>query len=600
MKIIESITIRYFRSVYTLVIGKCGDITVVTGKNDVGKSNILKALNLFFCQQSDYMHSFDFSEDYSLKRKEEVRVETIKGQQFISISVRFLRGDRMQNSLPPSFSVTKRWDMHSSECKTTSDVQQRMIQYAQKNGIKYSEKTTSTFLSTFLNKIKYIYVPAIKDERVFNETLNILQQSLFDSKNQKILDAPIGEANKAIQEIVGELQTDFRASTGIQNYVELPNTLNYTNGLLQVNTSIDGGSVTIDKRGDGIRTHYIPKILNYVASKSKYIYIWGFEEPENSLEFNMARKMSDDFYNVYRKNSQIFVTTHSPAFIDLGNKENCSGYRCYIKELSTAITDFKNEKDEELLSEELGYAYILQRQFDEYKAQKTELEQMNVLVNDLKKELQNSRRPVVLTEGKTDATILKTAWGKLKGENCPFDIKDCSLVDSEDLAGCNILKTILQGVRSDSEKVIIGLFDNDDAGQKAYALDKNYKEVAGQDYKVNKSKKGYALLLPASTPEHKAIEKGKNLSIEFMFSLENLEKKVNGKGLKIEMPKVEKTVNGYQVEESAVDEKYWYLGRIDKKTKNDFASLIVPTFEKEAFENFGPLFDMILDIISQQ
>lgn len=48
MKIIDSITIRYFRSVYTLNIGQCEDITIVSGRNDVGKSNILKALNLFF------------------------------------------------------------------------------------------------------------------------------------------------------------------------------------------------------------------------------------------------------------------------------------------------------------------------------------------------------------------------------------------------------------------------------------------------------------------------------------------------------------------------------------------------------------------------
>ncbi len=53
MKIIDSITIRYFRSVYTLNIGQCEDITIVSGRNDVGKSNILKALNfllfLFLC-----------------------------------------------------------------------------------------------------------------------------------------------------------------------------------------------------------------------------------------------------------------------------------------------------------------------------------------------------------------------------------------------------------------------------------------------------------------------------------------------------------------------------------------------------------------------
>lgn len=287
---------------------------MITGKNDVGKSNILKALNLFFCQQSDYFHNFDFSEDYSIIRREEVRKDTIRGQQFISISVRFMRGDRMFNSLPPSFTVTKRWDMHSNEYKMTTDVQTRMQAYAKKNGIKYSKKTTSTSLSTFLNKIKFKYVPAIKDSRVFSETLNFLQQSLFDSKNKQILDAPIGEANKAIQEIIGGLQADFEKSTGIANFVELPTTLNYTNGLLQVNTKAADGTVTIDKRGDGIRTHYIPKILNYVANQSRDFYIWGFEEPENSYEYRRCIQVAEEFDNTYCLSFQIFITSHSPAF----------------------------------------------------------------------------------------------------------------------------------------------------------------------------------------------------------------------------------------------------------------------------------------------
>ena len=77
--------------------------------------------------------------------------------------------------------------MHSPEYKQTSDVQMRMQQYAKKNNLKYSEKTTAMMMSTFLNKIKFIYIPAIKDANVFNETLNRLQQSLFDKKILKII-----------------------------------------------------------------------------------------------------------------------------------------------------------------------------------------------------------------------------------------------------------------------------------------------------------------------------------------------------------------------------------------------------------------------------
>ena len=45
---IEKIEIQYFRSIYRTIITGVEDINVITGKNDVGKSNILRALNLFF------------------------------------------------------------------------------------------------------------------------------------------------------------------------------------------------------------------------------------------------------------------------------------------------------------------------------------------------------------------------------------------------------------------------------------------------------------------------------------------------------------------------------------------------------------------------
>lgn len=45
---IEKIEIQYFRSIYRISFTNVSSINILTGKNDVGKSNVLKALNLFF------------------------------------------------------------------------------------------------------------------------------------------------------------------------------------------------------------------------------------------------------------------------------------------------------------------------------------------------------------------------------------------------------------------------------------------------------------------------------------------------------------------------------------------------------------------------
>lgn len=107
---IEKIEIQYFRSIYRTIITGVGDINVITGKNDVGKSNVLRALNLFFNNCIISEGDFNFLQNYNLKRLEEVRKDTIKGKQFIQIKVTFIRGNQYEKTLPEKFTVTKKWN----------------------------------------------------------------------------------------------------------------------------------------------------------------------------------------------------------------------------------------------------------------------------------------------------------------------------------------------------------------------------------------------------------------------------------------------------------------------------------------------------------
>ncbi len=518
MQIIDSITIRYFRSVYTLTLKSCKDLNVITGKNDVGKSNILKALNLFFNGETDYLHKFDFQDDYSLKRKDEVKKDTIRGQQFISIMIRFLRGDRMPNSLPPSFVVTKRWDMHSMDCKTTSDVQTRMQLYAKKQGIKYSEKTTATSLSAFLNRISFVYIPAIKDERVFNNTLDILQNSLFDSRNKAILDEPIGRANDAVQEIVESLQDDFQNATGIQNFVQIPNTLNYTNGLLQVNTLIKDGTISIDKRGDGIRTHFIPKILNYVALNSKKIFIWGFEEPENSYEYRRCLQVAEEFDKEYCKQSQIFITSHSPAFFIMDT--DCKAIYNIGKEGdNTVVID-----DLSCLDEELGYKVLYQEFAEKLKERENKEREYQKQLSYLMQTVEDISRITVLTEGKTDAALLRIAIKKL-GLNEYKDWNIQEIISDKTSNNDTLLRHLMDlSDNRTSPALIIGMFDRDTpvplkAGGATYDL------RTCEFSKIGKNVFAFAIPVPHNRKETDQI------SIEHYFTDEEIKTEIDGKRL---------------------------------------------------------------------
>lgn len=603
MELIKKIEIQYFRSIYWQSITEVNGLNILTGKNDAGKSNVLKALNLFFNNQTDFNVGFDFSKDFNLDRLEEVRKETVKGKQFIQIKITFLRGKQYQSTLPDVFTVTKKWLRNDTLPTVTDNIQQQL----EKSGKKYSDRSKSS-LTLFLKKINYMYIPAVKDDRTFSKVISMLQECIYSEKlsaNKKLTSA-LDTIASGISTTVDDINKEFKSVTGVETSVNPPRNLqDFYNRSLSVYTRYGNNEVDLEHRGDGIRVRYIPSILNYIAHNSKQFSIWGFEEPENSLEYNLALEMAESFYSAYSKKSIMFITTHSPAFIALHKRLSVQLYRCFNnrdgKNVGTIIVKEKdlNKKKAEFpsLEEELGYFKLQQEIYERYYSLMKEKEEANKRVSLLKTELEAIQKPVVLTEGKTDAIILKAAWEKLYDTECPYEIKSCSITDEdlESTAGCDMLAYYLRSYRYDSNHAVIGMFDRDDAGIKAYELDRNYSEEPQKRWKYSKNKKAFAFLLPTPIGKEKFSE-NTNLCIEFLFERSDLEKKVDGIALGL-TPEVivekckGKTIRTYKTEDFS-------LFKIEKNTKMYFAEKIVPTFPKESFVHFKLIFDLIEEIIT--
>lgn len=62
--IIKKIRIKNFRSISDVQLDLT-DLTVIMGDNDAGKSNILRAINLFFNNTTDSDKPFSFTYDYN-------------------------------------------------------------------------------------------------------------------------------------------------------------------------------------------------------------------------------------------------------------------------------------------------------------------------------------------------------------------------------------------------------------------------------------------------------------------------------------------------------------------------------------------------------
>ena len=399
MRLIRAVQIRYFRSIYVAHLRRCGRLNVVSGSNDVGKSNVLKALNLFFNGNTDWITPLDFYRDFSLQRLDEVRRESIKGRQFVSVQVEFERPNNYAGSLPPSFTVKRTWFRDGSRADS-DDLEAQ----GRKGRLPSSAKTAQRFLQIFLGRVHYEYVPAVKDRAYFAHLLGRLQASLLDS--------PGGDAGPMVELAggladhiagqVGQLRDDFRRATGLETSIEPPAGLGSLFQAFSVSTGGGEGRVPLVLRGDGMQARFVPSVLHYIAQLSKNFFIWGFEEPENSLEYGHAESLSRDFADAYSDSAQLFVTTHSPAFVALRD----DGTSCYRATRDSGRTDIAridslDSAQSQALREDLGLMRIQAEIHAEYSRRLAELNAANRRAEALEAEMAAHQRPLLIGSPKS-------------------------------------------------------------------------------------------------------------------------------------------------------------------------------------------------------
>jgi len=325
MRIIKSVRIKYFRSILNTTRGnvthlETTDLNIIVGGNDSGKSNCLRALNLFFNNETQSYSDFDFWRDFSNQRhgkqgeKNRIEIELIiqppKKQHFKNHgNVRWTKIWREESLLPDE-------------------------SFIYESGKEFSSDNRSSYYK-WLKKIRFRYIPAIKGDDYFSDLMYELYEVLErDTRELEFqFNAQVREKTKQI-------------SQQLDNRLKLNSILQFRGSFQELFHSLEFGSedgkLMLDQRGDGVKVRHIPIILqNMVEAELKHrdkrdpypSTIWGFEEPENNLEFESSHKLSDQLLeyidrigyeaNYYADEGiQIFVTTHSPIFYTLSKLEN--------------------------------------------------------------------------------------------------------------------------------------------------------------------------------------------------------------------------------------------------------------------------------------
>ncbi|HDZ8845021.1 TPA: AAA family ATPase [Aeromonas veronii] len=466
---IRQITIRNFRSIHKQTFSS-EEITTFVGKNDAGKSNILRALNLFFNNETDPLKKFNFYEDYNINAK----VAQNKAKE-ISIELVFkLPSSYRKEDQPDTVVWRKVWREHGIHA------QGEMQQYCRLRRDTIIHKTNfqpRSKIPSLLSNISFIYIPAIKDQRFFRD----LQGRLYDVlaiSTEKGFHASAADFETRIQSHIEELLSDIDSQFASKNNIKLPKDLRSIFEVLEFQSN----NIPLGRRGDGIKIRHIPMILSFIGKKRQSIgvnsiirpQIWGFEEPENNVEFSTCFELNKQIIEAAKQHTQIFITTHSPAIYSLCSSLELTGNlktACYYvskDENETIVTN----SDENSIHGHIGFLDVISPIISKHKLEwQNKIEAQEQLNLSLSNELEKNSHPRVFLEGRTDKSIISRLF-KFNSVNEVFiDTPDDDNNNALAAAERAIAFHLVQKHRTTDQQIKgVLLLDDDDAGRNAKAI----------------------------------------------------------------------------------------------------------------------------------
>lgn len=455
MRLIQKIEINYLRSLYSAIIDNVGDLNIVFGRNDSGKSNLLRALNLFFNNEIEPGHPLEFDLDMSDRRKQEAR--DAKGRQFIWIKITFNVPANYQGSLGEQITIKKQWNRDGEITETI---------FPQIEGAGAKARLTRLF-----NEIDFTYIPAIKDLNVYAD---LIERMYGAASETEVLHDAITRFVDTIEGQTAALSKQLSTLFGGPAKLAPPTELSRLFRNLDFAHGEDGHSL-LRQKGDGIKARHLPELLRFINENEprKKFYLWGFEEPENSLDLSAAETEARRFADFSAKaDTQVFITSHSPAFY-LSESEDAFVRRFFITKQVKADDEQMEPKNAAALIDrvedaesQMEQAGLLQLPFviRTMKTQREALEKKAGEAEHLRSELAKLNQPTIFVEGPHDVALFTAALERTSKDN---NIAIKPLGGTPQTADA-LLSAVLEQGGINSAAPTMFLFDDDKAGRGAF------------------------------------------------------------------------------------------------------------------------------------
>lgn len=321
MNLIRRLTIKGLRSIKQASLEGTGSITAFVGKNSSGKSNVLRALNLFFNGEIENGKPVSFSRDHfeQSRRSRAKKVISISADFHLPSSFNIRKELSSLNQLGGEFTIERTWALDRFLAPRDSF---SLLKDGQPvpNG--------SELARQFLALVSYRYIPNRSiPSKLLQEESQAIASSIFgrmkgDQHSAALLHALTEAAQRMLRPATRSMESSgspiTKPSIATAGTLGEMLTMSGFQGI-----GAHGLPVQDEDWGSGHQAFFLYLILCSLDTSYGRFFgwrqatVWGVEEPESALHRDLETRLAeqlrtwslDDRYRL-----QVFLTTHSPVF----------------------------------------------------------------------------------------------------------------------------------------------------------------------------------------------------------------------------------------------------------------------------------------------
>ncbi len=332
MSVVAYVEVENFRSLRRVEMNGLDDYVPIIGLNSSGKSNVLRALNLFFNAYLDEERTpLNMGDDYSFhapKRKKKVVAVTVGLNLNSDFKVRGQDEFYEENGIEGRIYIRRAWQLGDDKLST---VERLSFGPSREAMIEASAEKAAAVLA-HIRAVRFVYVPNhARPAELIRRELEPLRNSLVarlrstKAYREASVDELFGEMRAMGERMFGDVSTAVsRGMPGVGIEADLP--VDFADLLFNIGlraTTAGEGARLPEFEGSGAQSLLLLHVLNLADRTHRgtgfgwiQTSVWAVEEPESFLHAGLKIRFAEDLRE-YAADSkrQVFVTTHQDDFV---------------------------------------------------------------------------------------------------------------------------------------------------------------------------------------------------------------------------------------------------------------------------------------------